>query len=268
MSAQSALDKTAVRTSFAAAVDSYDGVAAMQRRVGEWLHANIDRRKLQQSLVLDIGCGTGFLTGQLIADSRQMLALDIALPMLWKTRAGLVDRQNIQYLCADAEALPLCDNSVDCIVSNLALQWCQDLECLFIEFQRVLSTNGWLRFSTFGPNTLKELKASWVKVDDYPHVNHFFKGAELKRALVKAGFKNIRLQTETAISKYPNVLDLMRELKNIGAHNVNHGRFRALTGKSRMQSMTRIYESLRHQGQIPATFEVILVEAEVNQGQA
>lgn len=262
MSVELAIDKRAVRNSFGAAADSYDGVAALQRQVGEMLHANIDRPMLQRSRVLDVGCGTGFLTGKLSADCQQLLALDIALPMVGKTRAGLIDQTNIDYLCADAEALPLSTNSVDCIVSNLSLQWCQDLESVFNEFRRVLSAQGQLRFSTFGPNTLKELKTAWAKVDGYAHVNDFYQGEQLKRSLAQAGFKNIRVKTEMSVSNYSTVSDLMRELKGIGAHNVNQGRFRSLTGKTRMQKMIRNYEDFRYQSLIPATFEIIFVEAE------
>lgn len=266
MSTPLTLDKTAVRMSFAASVDSYDSVAELQRQVGDRLHTSIGRPLLQQSLVVDIGCGTGFLSGKLVEDCQQLLALDIALPMVKKARSGLINQQNIDYLCADAEALPLKDNSVDFLVSNLALQWCQDLESLFNEFRRVLKPRGSLRFSTFGPNTLRELKLAWAQVDQYPHVNHFHSAFEIESILKETGFQSINVQTQTSISNYPNVMDLMCELKNIGAHNVNQQRFRGLTGIRRMQSMIQAYEARRQQGLIPATFEIFFVESHIEPG--
>ncbi len=263
MNAHTLLDKTAVRNSFSLAADSYDSVAALQRRVGENLYAKIGRHSaLAQSMVLDIGCGTGFLTAKLSTNCRQLLALDIALPMLNKTRTGLRDYDHIDYLCADTEALPLADNSVDCIVSNLSLQWCQDLNRVFSEFQRVLSAKGSIHFSTFGANTLQELKAAWGDVDDYAHVNYFYNSEELKDALTRAGFKKIKLNAQTSISNYVQVRDLMQELKAIGAHNVNRERIKTLTGKNRMNKMATAYEHFRQHDLLPATFEIIYASAD------
>ena len=155
------LDKTRIKQSFAAASVTYDSVAGLQRTVGKELLHSVDVTKLTGTL-LDLGCGTGFLTGELLVHSNHetMIALDIALSMLQTTQSKLADKRDIIYVCADAEQLPLSGQSIDSVFSNLALQWCRNLEAVFTGLKRALKPDGQLVFSTFGPQTLQELKSA------------------------------------------------------------------------------------------------------------
>lgn len=253
------LDKAKIKQSFAAASATYDGDAALQRSVGKALLDIIDTTNLTGTL-LDLGCGTGFLTSALLAQG-SIIALDIALPMLQVTRRKLVDAANIGYLCADAEQLPLIEQSVDGVFSNLALQWCVNLDAVFADIKRVLKPGGRLAFSIFGPQTLQELKAAWSEVDDYSHVNEFYSVQQLTRFLRQTGFTEIKLESKLYLSSYDSVLALMKELKHIGAHNVIAERNKSITTKTRMQRMIAAYERQRSNNLIPATFEVIMVSA-------
>ncbi len=261
MQVESILDKAKIKDSFAHAAHSYDMVAALQRRVGQGLFTRIAAQNLTGT-VLDVGCGTGFLTGALITQTaiEQIIALDIALPMLQTTRQKL-SGQKLNLLCADAEYLPLNANTVHHIVSNLALQWCENLSAVFSEFKRVLKPDGQLLFTTFGEQTLQELKKAWVKVDGFSHVNDFYNAAQMQYFLQAAGFKDIQISETNDVSEYESVLALMRELKAIGAHNVTQGRRKSMTGKMKMQAMICEYEALRTNGLLPATFEIVTVIA-------
>lgn len=254
------LDKAKIKQSFAAASVTYDGDAALQRTVGKALLDAIDAENQARTL-LDVGCGTGFLSSALLAQARSMIALDIALPMLQVTRTKLADAANVSYLCADAEQLPLAEQSVDGVFSNLALQWCVNLDAVFADVKRVLKPDGQLAFSIFGPQTLHELKAAWAEVDDYSHVNDFYTEQQLDRFLRQAGFTEITLESKLYLSSYASVLALMKELKHIGAHNVIAGRNKRVTSKTMMQRMIAAYEQHRTDGLIPATFEVIMARA-------
>jgi malonyl-CoA O-methyltransferase len=144
------------------------------------------------------------------------------------------------------------------------LQWCDDLDAVFGEIFRVLAPGGLLLFSTFGPGTLAELRDAWAASDAdvspgaaANHVNHFFDCHALGSALLQAGFAEPVLDVDRIVMGYPDTFALMRELKAIGAHNVTQGRARGLTGRARLASMTRAYETLRRDGALPATYEVI-----------
>jgi malonyl-CoA O-methyltransferase len=258
------LDKTAIRRSFAAASATYDRVAGLQRTVGKELLNSIDAEKLNGT-ILDLGCGTGFLTGELLAISNHetTIALDIALSMLQTTQAKLAGKHDIRYICADAEHLPLAGQSIDSVFSNLALQWCSNLEAVFTGIKRTLKPEGQLVFSTFGPQTLNELKNAWATVDSYNHVNAFYSETQLKHFLQQAGFESNRINSMLYTPRYDSVWTLMRELKRLGAHHVIAGRNKKITTKTAMQRMISAYDKHRVRGEIPATFEVIMVTAKV-----
>lgn len=254
------LDKAKIRQSFAAASVTYDGVAELQRTVGKALLDTIETESLSGPL-LDLGCGTGFLSAKLLAFAQPVIALDIALPMLQVTRTKLADMSNVSYLCADAEQLPFAGQIADGVFSNLALQWCINLDGIFADIKRVLKPGGRLVFSTFGPQTLQELKTAWAEVDEYNHVNDFYSEQQLTRFLQLAGYTEIKIETKLYVSSYGSVLALMKELKHIGAHNMIAGRNKNITTKTQMQCMIAAYERYRSGDRIPATYEAIMVTA-------
>ena len=253
------LDKAQIRRSFANASQSYDAMASLQRRVGRELISKVALRR--EALVLDVGCGTGYFTQQLRDRTllNNVIALDIALPMLLKTRQRFSGGA-VPLLCADAEQLPIANNCIDGLVSNLALQWCLGLDQLLVDVQRVLRANGQFVFSTFGERALGELKAAWAEVDDYPHVNEFCSLSELERLLKKAGFVNVQVESKLYQVKYNSVIELMRELKGIGAHNVNQSRNKKLTTKGQLQALLSAYP-IDKDGRITASYEIIYVQA-------
>jgi malonyl-CoA O-methyltransferase len=169
--------------------------------------------------------------------------------------------RRFERVCADAQRLPLAEASVDLIYSNLMLQWCNDLDALFAEFSRVLKPGGLLTFSTFGPDTLKELRVAWSSVDSHTHVHRFIDMHDIGDALVRAGLSEPVLDVETFTLTYETTLALMGDLKAIGAHNAAAGRAPGLTGRGRLIAMSAAYERFRTSGRLPATYEVVYGQA-------
>jgi malonyl-CoA O-methyltransferase len=179
--------------------------------------------------------------------------------MLQIARNKLQNNSEVAYLCADMECLPLKLQSVDLVISNLAFQWCGNLERVFSDIKRVLKPEGNFLFTTFGSRTLCELKSAWREVDDYIHVNTFCNATQLENFLYQVGFQQVEVTVQNYVSTYESVWDLMAELKQLGAHTVMTGRNKQFTSKSAMQRMICAYQKQDRNGLIPATFEVITV---------
>ncbi len=253
------IDKQQARLAFERAADTYDSAAVLQRQTGEQMLERLDLIRLQPRVVLDVGCGTGVATAALARRYKkaQILALDFALPMLRHTRRRGSWLRRPTCICGDAEQLPFLDHSVDLICSNAAIQWCIDLEGTFREFLRVLRPGGLLMFTTFGMDTLKELRQAWEAVDGHSHVSPFPDLHDVGDALVRARFADPVIDVDRLTLTYREVSGLMRDLKQIGAHNVTTHRQRGLTGKGRMRAMIEAYEAFRRNGLLPATYEVV-----------
>ncbi len=259
------IDKREVRRAFSRAATTYDAAAVLQREVCIRMLEKLDIIKLQPGRLLDVGSGTGWGTRQLGEryPKAEIAALDIAIGMLqvargtagWWQKLFAGRREN--FVCADVEALPVASGSVDMVWSNLAVQWCNDLPATFVELHRIIRTGGLLMFSTFGPDTLKELRVAFDGVDGYNHVNRFADMHDIGDMLVAAGFADPVMEMEKLTLTYDDVRAVMQDLKSIGAHNATAGRATGMMGKAAWQRIVANYEKLRRDGKLPATFEII-----------
>ena len=121
----------------------------------------------------------------------------------------------------------------------------------------VLRAEGLLTFTTFGPDTLKELRQAFPPEPGIVHVNRFLDMHDIGDMLVHAGFADPVMDMEVLTLTYESVEQLMRELKALGAHNIASGRGRGLTGRGILRQLKQRYELRRLDGRLPATFEVI-----------
>ena len=261
-------NKQLVARSFGQAAAHYDDVAILQRQTADELLDRLSLVTLQPQQILDLGAGTGRNLSLLAKryPKAQLFALDIATAMVQHARKNhqkqvgfkrwLPNSKPVQFLTGDAEKLPLADNSMDLIYANLALQWC-DPRTSFAEIQRVLRPDGLLMFTTLGPDTLHELRQSWAEVDDYPHVNLFYDMHDVGEAMMAANLAEPVLDTDRYTLTYDTAMALMKDLKILGARNVNTTRRRGLTGKQTMNNVAKAYEQFRENGVLPATYEVV-----------
>lgn len=246
----------AVIQQFDAAASTYDGVALMQQQSAERLIERLHYIQCQRETVLDLGAGTGqccqLLRGQY--PDMTLLALDRAPNML----AALQQKQlSVTTLCADATAIPLPDNSVDCVVSNMMLHWSLDIPLIFAEVNRVLREGGVFLFTTLGPDTLHELRRSWASVDDYNHVHHFYDMHDIGDALLQAGFQDPVMDVDWLTLRYRSLSTLFDDMKALGARNVAEPRKPGLTTKRQWQAMLDHYEQFKQDETYPASYEVV-----------
>lgn len=259
------LDPRAIRRAFGRAAASYDAHAVLQREVAGRLLERLDDTDIDPRVVVDLGCGTGEQARMLYSryPGAGILALDAALPMLRAaaTHRGWL-RRRFHPLVADAQTLPLASGSVDLVYTNLMAQWSPDLPRLLNGIRRVLRPGGVLVLSTFGPDTLGELRQAWAAADDQPHVGSFQDVENFGDTLVRAGFDNPVLDTDWLTTTYADPKQLLRELQGLGATYADDGRRRGLTGPRRLRAMLSAYEAFRNdEGRYPATWEVVYATA-------
>jgi malonyl-CoA O-methyltransferase len=269
-----ALDRRAVRRAFARAASSYDTFAVLQREVAQRMRERLDYVKLAPRAVLDVGCGTGESLAALatrFADAA-VIGVDFALPMLARAAARTRPRSWLAHplarlraaagpvrapalVCADAERLPFAAASVGAVWSNLMLQWLDDPAIALREFARVLEDGGLAMFSTFGPDTLKEVRVAFG--DDAPRVSRFVDMHDLGDALVAAGFADPVVDMEQFTLTYATPRALFAELKGIGATSARGDRAHGLGGRAALARAEAALEATKRDGRIAATFEVI-----------
>jgi malonyl-CoA O-methyltransferase len=270
------VDPRVVRRAFDRASTTYDAAAALAREVSARMAQRLDVVKLDPATILDAGCGTGNAVEELSAryPHARVVALDFALAMVSAARersarsATLLQRLLAPlratvrtpaplFVCADMSLLPLPGVSLDMIWSNLALDWVNDLPRAFAEFRRTLKVGGLLMFTTFGPDTLKQLSAAFDRADGHTHVNRFVDMHDLGDLLIEAGFADPVMEMEQFKLTYAGARSLFDELKALGATNASRGRRRALTGKDRWRRMLASLERSRLDGRLSISFEVI-----------
>jgi len=262
MNNKSVSEKHRIQRHFDAKAIRYESSAVLQRQVCDELLSRLDLTSLKPDVVLDVGCGTGWGTQGLLKKYKkaEIFSLDLSPQMLRQTKAKGGWFRKPSLICADAEEIPLADESVDLVFSNLMLQWC-DYKKVFSEFKRVLKPEGLLMFTTFGPDTLKELKQSWAQVDEHAHVNEFTDMHDLGDELIHVGLAEPVMDMDIMALTYKDVMSVMSDLKAIGANttlkNQKKTTEQGLVTPGKLKRVIGCYEQYRSNGVVPASYEVI-----------
>ena len=249
------MDKKRIAQSFSNAANTYDQHAQLQRDVCNQL---LNQFEIQNpKSILDIGCGTGFGIKQLNTKFKAELhGIDLASKMISYANEHA---PFAKYQCADAENLPFVENQFDLIISSLALQWLENVDQALSQIARCLKKGGQAWVATLGEQTLFELKQSWQSVDENTHVNAFHNVEMWQKSALNQGLK-LEVVEEKRILQYKTVIDLAKDLKGIGAHNVNQKKNTGLTGKSKFKDMQKSYELFRANKTLPATYQIIYLK--------
>ncbi len=230
------------------------------------MQERLDYVRVEPKRVLDLGCSRGASLAALTAryPTAQQLALDLAPEMLaglrqvrpvWQRWIGVGAASGPMPLAADAAQLPLLSRSTDLIWSNLLLHWLEDPLPALAEAHRVLDVGGLLMFSTLGPDTLKELRYAFS--DGYAHTQRFIDMHDLGDMLVGCGFADPVMDMEVVKLTYDSFDDLLHELQSAGSSCAMKARRHGLTGKAAWTKARATYETLRENGKLPASFEVV-----------
>ncbi|MBW4933887.1 malonyl-ACP O-methyltransferase BioC [Marinobacter sp. F4206] len=253
-------EKSLIARQFGNACDTYEGASRLQRLMGEVMlrslaTASEDGRPLR---VLDLGCGTGWFTRKLaqIQPSSRLTGVDLSPGMVRKAREH--GGAEIDWLVADAEALPLPDRSFDMVFSNLMIQWCADPGPVLAECRRLLKPGGRLMMSTLLEGTLGELVRAWAVADPgQAHVNRFESEPFLKER-VAVEMPGASVETKTLRLPYASPMALAGELRQLGAGFKSESRRKTLTAPGRVRKMCRHYPK-EPDGAVIASYEAAWV---------
>lgn len=248
--------KSDIARGFSIASGTYESASRLQRFMGNTMLQKfqaVEREQLH-STTLDLGCGTGWFTRKFagLEGVGVLAGLDLSPGMLAQAREN--SPEGIGWIVGDAEHLPLLDDSVDLIFSNLMIQWCDDPRAVLRECQRILRPGGFLMVSTLLDGTLRELKAAWHAVDpDHQHVNRFETDLALQ-AKVGAELPDAVIENRTIRLPYESPMALAGELRHLGAGFRGAGRRRVVTAPGRLRAMCRHYPK-EPDGTIMASYE-------------
>lgn len=254
-------NKRHVRQHFDQAASGFDQAAVVQRWSANVLLDWSAALQVPPSVVVDIGSGTGYsgsgLKG-LFPESR-LISLDVSLAMLDHARQMVPGSGKNFTLCADVEELPVRKRSVDLFFSNAALQWCNDLERTLGLLKDALKTGGRFLFSTYGPETLREIRLAWQKVEPEPehHVSDFLSSKDLSDLLIKVGLEICGLETRRYQVFFQSPWTALESVRKVGAKNAASKRQRGMTGRIRFGRFLSKLEGQRVEAGIPLTYDVM-----------
>lgn len=248
-----------IARAFSQSAATYDQASVLQREIGNRLFERLDLIRITPKSILDLGSGTGYFTRFLEKryPKASIYGVDNALGMsrFARTKTPWFTRE--RFITGTMTSLPFADQTFDFIFSNLTLHWSVDLKLTFEEIHRVLKPGGFFIFSAMGIDTLKELRDSWRKVDDYSHVNTFLDMHDVGDLLLHTGWQDPVMDMEYLTMQYGDLGKLMTDLRMLGVHNHFANKRKTLTGKNRFKQMVEAYEQYRVEGYLPATYEII-----------
>jgi malonyl-CoA O-methyltransferase len=251
--------KLAIARNFSRAANTYNEAAIIQQEIGKRLLDRLELIKMIPDIILDLGGGTGAHSLALSHKfpRAKILNVDIAEGMLQFAKP-LFPKENPFCLCADGESLPIQSHSIDFVFSNCSIQWLSDPRTIFAEVRRILKPNGFFLFSSFGQDTLKELKESFAIIDTEKHVNDFADMHDIGDILLHTKFLDPVMDMEIITVTYPNLMKLLSDLKMTGANFVMDSGSRGLSPKNTFDGLNKAYEHYRNlDNRLPASFEVI-----------
>jgi malonyl-CoA O-methyltransferase len=261
-----------VARAFSRAADDYARLAGAQQAMGETLWARLSGTRLSGSRssgarlpahatrVLDLGCGPGHGSARLAShfgDDCTVIGLDLAPGMLEAARRDHGNEPRLRWLCADAAALPLADASLDLVVSNLAIQWCPDLERVLAELHRVLRPGGRALINTLAPGTLAEVGHAWSR-PGAPAALLPLRSRERHLVAARlAGFRRLEVSQEAWRFHYPDLAAVMASIKGVGAQTARPG---ARLTRADLARARRRHEALREPQGLPVTYQLLTLD--------
>ncbi len=247
-----------IRDAFTNAAIQYDVLTGMHKEIGRELIEKVKDIASPQ-YVLDIGMGSGYVTNRLkhYFPTATVIGLDSSSGMV---ELASKKSEGFKILQADARQLPLKEKSIDLVVSNLALQWVDDLPKVVQGVYSCLKSNGEFAFTMFGHNTFQELFESFdqakAKSKEFS-IRRLYAQKDVEAALKQGGFKDYSFEEEKITAHFPDMLSLIKWIKDIGANQLERNFF---VGPDLLERANFFYEkNYRERTGVKVSFQVFWV---------
>ena len=208
--------KQAIARRFGAAAIGYDRSAPVQRLAAgrlaqRILAAGVPRR----ARILEVGCGTGFLTGCLAArlPEADWTVTDLSATMLRECRSRLPPGFSPRFVAMDAEA-PAVRPGFDLICGGLVMQWFEDPSAALRGLAGLLNPGGVLALSTLCAGSFSGWRAA-LEAEGVPATEEPPALERLQAAWPGSGAGH--WQAETLLDRHASGIDFLRRLRAIGA---------------------------------------------------
>jgi len=232
--------------------------AVVQKEIISRLMQRLSLFNISPRKIIDLGAGVGLGTEILSHQyaKSEFYMLDNSLEAL---RNKIFSKDNVFSICGNFKNIPLESNVFDFVFSSSALHWELDIYSSFKEIYRILKPGGLFLFSTYGPDTLIELRSSWAQIDNKKHVNDFYDMHDIGDLMQNLNFMDSVVDVEKIAIQYDSVIQLQKDLKNIGSKVIHDDDTnQKLCGHNSMLAMYQEYEKFKSKnGSLPATYEVI-----------
>lgn len=249
------INKSRVASQFSRAAARYDEAAQVQIDIASDALQLLGNRVPR---ILDIGCGTGRVTRQLLGFADTIHAIDLAPGMIDFARQH--NGAGVEYLTGDAENLPFSQHSFDSVFSTMALQWCSSVESVMEEIYRVLSPNGNAVLAIMSAGSMFELERSWRQIDCHSHVNRFRDKNTLAMVAQQSGFE-VEISEKSYVTWHENVRSLLASIKSIGANVVNETGNKHPLKKSSLSALQQRYsDNFAQATLLPLTYKVCFLQ--------
>ncbi len=232
----------------------------LQNEVAIRLFERLEMMNVMPKRIAEVGCADGFLT-RLLAQKypkAKITALDASSQMIKSAKQGQGFFSSIKFQQADPELLPMKNNSMDLVISNLAYDYCIEPKKMLLEFNRVLKPGGLLLLSALGPDSLMELRQSWLQLKPNACFQTFLDMHIIGDQIQAAQFKNTLMDRDLIQLKYQTFKGLLSELKRAGGQNLHPSRSKGLWGKQIFNQYQQLIEKQRtDDGHLNLTCELV-----------
>ncbi len=213
--------KLAIAKGFNKAACHYNKNAIIQKQIADEalsrLAAFLDTKV---STLVDLGCGTATASSSLLANAEQLIGIDIAFDMLKMANNSVgeaINYKRFHVLNADAENLPLKNNSIDGIYSSMALQWSNSPAQALAEIQRVLTYKGKALLGILVGESFSQLHNAWKALDKPSRINQFHSRESWLQAAHHLKWQ-CHFSSQTFTSYHPTILGMLASMKHVGAN--------------------------------------------------